>query len=242
MYEPGTFWLEAGIEVVELEIPPEAYGIPEPRLWVRAREHGPAGDRHAAGKCLTSASQVGCAWQPGFHVADLDGLVNAMTVFDDGSGEALYVGGEFTAANGVAVNDIARWDGNAWSPLSGPSGSGMGGLYPYVRALTVFDDGSGPALFAGGEFAWAGGVEANYIARWDGTAWSALSGPSDTGMDDYVYALGEFNDGSGATLFAGGSFATAGGLVSNRIAAWRCVLFADGFESGNTSAWSVTVP
>jgi hypothetical protein len=40
---------------------------------------------------------------------------------------------------------IARWNGTAWSPL----GSGMSST---VNALTVFDDGTGPALYAGGSF------------------------------------------------------------------------------------------
>jgi hypothetical protein len=35
-----------------------------------------------------------------------------------------------------------------------------------VNALTVFDDGSGPALVAGGQFTTAGGVPANRIAQW----------------------------------------------------------------------------
>jgi hypothetical protein len=37
-----------------------------------------------------------------------------------------------------------------------------------VGALTVFDDGSGPALYAGGTFVTAGGVTVSRIAKWDG--------------------------------------------------------------------------
>ena len=35
-----------------------------------------------------------------------------------------------------------------------------------VSTLTVFDDGSGPALFAGGSFTTAGGVVSGYMSRW----------------------------------------------------------------------------
>jgi hypothetical protein len=35
-----------------------------------------------------------------------------------------------------------------------------------VSALTVFDDGTGPALYAGGSFYSAGESLANYIAAW----------------------------------------------------------------------------
>jgi len=45
---------------------------------------------------------------------------------------------------------------------------------PSVRALAVFDDGSGPALYAGGDFTTAGGVAANRIAKWNGSSWSQL--------------------------------------------------------------------
>ena len=42
----------------------------------------------------------------------------------------------------------------------------MGGLYPYVYALTIFDDGFGPALYAAGSFSTAGGLGSVNIARW----------------------------------------------------------------------------
>jgi hypothetical protein len=47
-----------------------------------------------------------------------------------------------------------------------------------VNALIVFDDGTGPALYAGGAFTTAGGVSANRIAKWNGSTstWSALGG------------------------------------------------------------------
>jgi len=63
------------------------------------------------------------------------------------------------------------------------------------------------------------------------------------GMNGGVSALAAFDDGSGATLYAGGDFTTAGGQPSGKIAAWRCsYMFADGFEFGDTAAWSATVP
>jgi hypothetical protein len=63
-------------------------------------------------------------------------------------------------AGGVPASFIVKWDGTQWSPL----GSGMN---QRVNALTVFDDGTGAALYAGGIFGRAGGLaEANRIARW----------------------------------------------------------------------------
>lgn len=44
-----------------------------------------------------------------------------------------------------------------------PGGNGLNDL-AYV--LTVFDDGSGPALYAGGAFVTAGDVLSSHIAKW----------------------------------------------------------------------------
>jgi hypothetical protein len=96
----------------------------------------------------------------------------SLAVYDDGSGAApsLYVGGQFFAAGGTFLSNIARWDGNIWiSPHSGINGN--------VRALKVFDDGSGSRLFAGGQFILAGGVNVTNVARWNGTTWSAAGSP-----------------------------------------------------------------
>ncbi|SPE54289.1 exported hypothetical protein [Verrucomicrobia bacterium] len=133
----------------------------------------------------------------------MDNQVNALAV----SGMSLYAGGPFTTAGGLTVNGIAKWDGSAWSAL----GSGMihpGTDFGYVVALAV----SGTNLYAGGWFTNAGGVMANYIAKWDGNAWSTLG----SGMNGMVFALAV----SGTDLYAGGSFTTAGGVPANSIAKW----------------------
>ena len=146
-------------------------------------------------------------------------LVRALATFDDGIGDALYMGGSFLSAGGQTVNFIAKWDGTDWSPLNGPDGTGVSNE---VYALAVFDDGSGggPALYAGGSFTTAGGVTVNRIAKWDGTVWSALTGPAGTGVNDTILALAVFDDGTGPALYAGGRFEIAGGQPANRIARW----------------------
>lgn len=178
----------------------------------------------------------------------LNGTVSALVVYDDGSGPVLFAGGSFTTAGGITVNHVARWNGSEWSALDGALGIGMDGS---VRALAVYDDGSGSALYAGGYFETVGGLTVNRIARWDGNRWLPLGGPSGVGLDGSwgsydraVYTLSVFDEGTGNALFAGGSFATAGGVPSSRIAKWTCdpLVFTDGFESGDVSGWSVTLP
>jgi hypothetical protein len=174
----------------------------------------------AAGE--TSAASIarwnGASWLPleGSEGAGLSsGGAFTLATYDDGSGVGLYAGGRFTQAGGVPANHIARWDGAAWSPL----GTGIKG--GSVVALTVFDEGDGPALYAGGYFTTAGGVPANLIAKWDGSTWSPL-GSGITGQSSLtrVSALEVFDDGSGPALYAGGFFTTAGGVAVESVASW----------------------
>lgn len=155
----------------------------------------------------------GSSWIP--LGSGTDGYVTTLTAFDDGGGPALYAGGFFTDAGGVSANRVAKWNGTSWSAL----GSGIeGGVEPniYVSALTVFDDGEGPALYAAGSFTTAGSVTANNIAKWDGASWSPLG----SGLDWFVAALTVFDDGEGSALYVSGGFGTAGGVNANRIAKW----------------------
>src|ERR1035441_1348468 len=129
----------------------------------------------------------------------LNGLVYALAV----SGTNLNVGGNLATAGGDTVTNIAKWDGHAWSALGSGISGGAHGEGGAINALAVI----GTDLYAGGDFTTAGGVPANYIAKWDGSAWSALG----SGLDLIVNALAA--DGAGH-LFVGGRFSLAGTNVS----------------------------
>ncbi len=153
----------------------------------------------------------GSAWQSFASggqtgVAALFGTqVFAVTVFNG----HLIAGGRFDTAGGQTVNNIARWDGVAWQPLTS---GGQIGLNSTVRALAVFNG----DLYAGGDFWMAGGQTVNSIARWDGAAWHPIISGGQTGVGGGVKALAVW----GTKLVAGGSFSTAGGQFANYVAAW----------------------
>ena len=102
----------------------------------------------------------------------------------------------------------------AWTPSSGWATLGTAGMSDRVLALTSYQD----RLVAGGAFVTAGGVVANHIAEWTGTAWASLNG----GTNDQVAALTVY----GGTLVAGGYFTTAGGVAASAIAQWDTELAA----------------
>jgi WD40 repeat protein len=171
----------------------------------------------------------GAQWHPlgsGMEGPSYHGAVRALASGPDGS---LYAGGDFNIAGGVAANGIARWDGAEWHPL----GSGMGGTsVPDVRALAFGPDGS---LYAGGVFTTAGGIAANYIARWDGAQWHPLG--SGMGGSSYYPGVSALAFGPDGSLYAGGVFDTAGGATANRIARWDgAQWYPLGSGMGGTSA------
>lgn len=155
----------------------------------------------------------GASWSP--LGLGLNGTVKALVVHDDGSGggPALFAGGSFTTAGLVAASQVARWDGTAWSPLAGGPGFSND-----TRALAVYDDGSGPALYAGGRFG---------LKRWDGATWSSVG----TGFDWCAISCMLVHDdgqGGGPQLYVGGrDLDVPGDMNGTGIARW------------NGSAWSM---
>ena len=82
-----------------------------------------------AALALPLSAQSPCSeWSPGFEVPGVDGEVTASAVFDDGTGPALYVAGEFEAVGPIRASQIARWDGTSWSPLGGGLAAAIGTL------------------------------------------------------------------------------------------------------------------
>jgi hypothetical protein len=93
--------------------------------------------------------------------------------------------------------------------------AGEVGVDGIVRAAIVYDS----ELTAGGQFTIAGGVDANRVASWEGSAWL----PKGAGINNPVWSLIVY-DGK---LIAGGHFSSAGGVTAYNIAAW---------DGGNWSA------
>ncbi len=186
----------------------------------------------------------GDAWAPILEAPPAASIwVSALCVYDDGAGAALYAAGYFQPGNGLPANrGVLRWDGREWLPV--------GGWFDNLPfSLCVYDDGSGPALIAGGYFTSAPGkTPANHIAKWNGHAWSPLGGGVGGGSPlPGVTALAVFDAGGVPSLAVGGYFHDAGGVEAHHVARWdgsSWSALALGFGNAlleNRNVWSLAV-
>lgn len=136
----------------------------------------------------------------------------SLGVYDDGSGPALYVGGE--GFGGDPTLGLARWDGTAWTPFTL-------GSFETVRAQAVFDppgDEQGPGLYLTGWFTAVEGMVAAGSARLDETGFSRLG--DGLGPSGPTWAICTWDDGSGPAVYVGGEFKTVGDVIAHGLARW----------------------
>jgi len=141
----------------------------------------------------------------------ITGTVFCLAVYHDGNALELYASGGFGGLN--QFNHIARWDGSNWSAL-GPTN--YDGITVGAQMMTVYDDGTGPALFIGGNFEQVSDTWSPKVTKWDGTRFWALG----DGIASTVYSLAVHDDGSGPSLFLGGIFSAAYDLPATNVVEW----------------------
>ncbi|WP_223827677.1 T9SS type A sorting domain-containing protein [Hymenobacter armeniacus] len=154
----------------------------------------------------SSWSRVGGA---GFANGQSNGIVTGLAFV----GTELYITGAFRQSAGAVADFTARWDGTTWRGV-GTGLSGTIGAAAY-SLLVVANE-----VYVGGKFLTAGGSRADNIARWNGTNWSPLSPnmAAANGLDAVVFSLGIAGNN---TVYAGGLFQQAGGVVAEGIARWN---------------------
>ena len=147
---------------------------------------------------------------PGFATAlGFTGSVRSI-VLSGNQGANLYVGGDFTAYNGIQKNRIVRLNANG---VFDPAFSIGTGFDSTVQMIALAEDGSGN-LYVGGAFTDYNGVNVNGLVRLkpDGSVDPTfLIG---TGFDNTVFFIVPLANGD---LYVGGTFTTYKGLPANRL-------------------------
>ena len=133
----------------------------------------------------------------GIRSGDFTGQVNSLAL--DAGRSSVYVGGTFTAADGVSGSGVVRLDGRTFT--------GLGAFTFYGEPSTATVESvavSGGRVYAGGEFSTAGNAAASRWAVLENGEWSR---PGD-GVDNVVHALAAYGDG----VVVAGDFAFSGPL------------------------------
>jgi hypothetical protein len=150
-----------------------------------------------------------------------DATVNALAI--DANGD-VYAGGAFANIGGVATKGIARWDIDTltWNAVGGGA---VGATYTVTDL--VFD--SSGNLYAVGDFATMNSVANTLrVAKWSGTAWTALGTGVGVGDAAAIVILAALMTPDNKLLVAG-NFTNAGG-VANTAA----------FSRWSGTAWTAT--
>jgi len=150
--------------------------------------------------------------------------------------QTFYFGGTFINAGGINEADwIVKLKGNTWSAL-GNRGPGLAALNGTVMSIVA----NGSNIYAGGQFTNAAGLaKADYVARWDGSAWHSLgsNGAGDGALNAYVTDLTLSN----GYLYVSGDFLNAAGLsAADFLAVWKGSSWAALPANGGGAALNAT--
>jgi hypothetical protein len=179
---------------------------------------------------------------PGFSMGSM--TQGSLVTFDDGSGPAVYTAIRSSSVPGLPpdARTVLRWNGSTWQSLYAGIPYGIGPTGPWLKIL---NDGSGPALFAYGSYAYIQGgiVRIYWIRRWSGSAWM-LTHPNlccegafpwlsaDLGDGMATYGLQAWNQGTiaGVLKWTGSEWLLLGGTANGSI--YHAIVYDDGSGPG----------
>ena len=167
------------------------------------------------------------------------GSVYALAADSNGT---LYAGGGFTDLQDIAAADNVAYRpaGGTWQPMGAGGGPCGCAVTTFVRGLTTV----GTDAYVGTDANDIAGIpQADHVARWNGSAWSAL-GAGSGGGNGWFPTTTSINAliGTGTHLFAAGAFQNANGDTrADNIAffdgtEWRPV----GSDGAGDGPWSGT--
>lgn len=136
------------------------------------------------------------------------GTVLALTADEDGT---LYAGGGFTNLENIPAADNVAYlpSGGTWQPMGAGAGPCSCAVTTFVRGLTAV----GTDVYAGTDANDVAGIpQADHVARWDGSTWSAV-GTGSGGANGWFPTTASIEDlaGTGSNLFVTGTFQNADG-------------------------------
>jgi hypothetical protein len=164
----------------------ESIGALGPTGNVKAIAESPTHEIYAGGAFTGSGNFYLAVWSGGSWNqlgSGINGPVFALVFIDND----LYIGGSFNLANGIAVNNIVKYNvvTNVWSDVGG-------GFNGQVKCFYVDTNN---ILYAGGAFSQSGVNTMNHISKLESGTWT----PVDSGINSVVNAITEYS----GSLWAG---------------------------------------
>ena len=149
-----------------------------------------------------------------------------MLAADLGDGERLYLAGNWAEIGGETASGLAWFDGTQFGAWGTGDGIGIwGGFSPFVSALQLWDDGSGPAVYACGRFLGIDNASTRDVARYNVStgAWESFGLPlAPTSTVNNMTSWAIFDDGTGEALYIGGQgFRVSGDPNIYLVAKWN---------------------
>ncbi len=131
--------------------------------------------------------------------------------------------------NGFTLNELA-WIQPAYEPVLPQMENWGGGLNAGGRINVMEKDDDKTRLFVAGQFSSIDGLNANSIAVWDGSSWSALGG----GVEGEIFALKYHKFGSKEKLYVAGDFHLPGQPSKQNVAEYDLLTGAwKGLQTGD---------
>jgi hypothetical protein len=202
----GASWSPVGEKLVDAQ-----YGFP----YVTALATATDGSLYALGQ-FTSIGNLaarkiarwnGTSWSAlGTGLGDLNSY-SYPTSLAAGRNDEVFVAGYISAAGGVPVNNVARWDGRNWSAM----GNGLNN-----QVSSLFWNGS--ELFACGYFRSPDGKGGPCLAKWDGFQWSSWG--NDAFQENTFPPLSALRSTPRGDLILGGDFTAVDGIGARGVARW----------------------
>jgi hypothetical protein len=147
-----------------------------------------------------------------------NGSVHALAIVSNGD---VYVGGSFSLAGGLPVNNVAKWNGTTWSSLGSGTSNGVTSNQRAVPATIYALAAAGTSVYLCGAFTQAGGTTASGVVKWTGSAFNTLG--SAFSIYDTMLCLAVASNGD---VYVGGQFTQAGGVAARGVARWNGITWS----------------
>ena len=142
-------------------------------------------------------------WTSVGQTSDINGRV--YDICCDSENGDIYIAGEFDTVAGITGLDIvAKWDAKSqsWTSISGNTGDFDGSVIAYSICCKNGE------IYVGGILSDVGGLGIDNLAKWTGSSWTSVGGPSDINLTVEDICC----DTKNGEIYVGGSFNTVAGI------------------------------